>query len=523
MRRAFALALALCAPLGAALSPGLAAQAPPVVVASKPFGESYLLAEMMAQLLERHGVAVTRRPGLGATEVAFAALRDGAIDIYPEYTGTGLTAVLHDSLPPAMLTDRRAVYAHVARASETRWGIRWLPPLGFENSYAVAVTRATGSRLGLRTLADLGAHGQSLRAGFTADFIGRPDGLPALQRGTGWHPTEVRALAPAVKYRALETGAVDVIDGYATDGLLANEQFVILDDATHLFPPYEACVLVGARLARTRPAVVAELARLSGRLDAATMRRFNRRVEVDRESIAAVASDLLAQLGLGDPSEGGGDGPAGPAMRGMRAHLGEIPAHLARHLLLVAVALGAAILVAFPLGLALERAGPAAEPVLTALGALQTIPSLALLAALIPLLGVGVGPALVALWVYALSPIARNTYLGVRDADHAAVAAAEALGMTAAQRLLQVRLPLALPVIVSGVRTSAVLTVGAATLAAFVGAGGLGEPIATGLALADGGLILAGAIPAAALALLVDGGLALVERAVQPPHRRARR
>ncbi|HVZ47438.1 MAG TPA: ABC transporter permease, partial [Gemmatimonadaceae bacterium] len=168
----------------------------------------------------------------------------------------------------------------------------------------------------------------------------------------------------------------------------------------------------------------------------------------------------------------------------------------------------------------LERARRSAEWVVGALGVLQTIPSIALLAFMIPLLGVGVTPALVALWLYALYPIARNTFTGVRDADPDAVEACEAMGATPAQRLLWVRLPLAAPVILAGVRTAAVITVGAATLAAFIGAGGLGDPIVTGLALVDSRLVLSGAIPAALLALVVDGLLALVERAVTPAHLR---
>jgi osmoprotectant transport system permease protein len=191
-----------------------------------------------------------------------------------------------------------------------------------------------------------------------------------------------------------------------------------------------------------------------------------------------------------------------------------------RHLQLVLVALLAAVVVALPLGLVLERARRSAEWVVGGLGVLQTIPSIALLAFMIPLLGVGVAPALVALWLYALYPIARNTYTGVRDADPEAVEACEAMGATPAQRLLWVRLPLAAPVIVAGIRTAAVITIGAATLAAFIGAGGLGEPIVTGLALADSRLVLSGALPAAMLAVLVDGGLSLVERAVRPRHLR---
>jgi osmoprotectant transport system permease protein len=191
-----------------------------------------------------------------------------------------------------------------------------------------------------------------------------------------------------------------------------------------------------------------------------------------------------------------------------------------RHLLLVGLALLAAVIVAVPLGLSLERTRRLAEPTIGMLGVLQTIPSIALLAFMIPLFGVGVIPALVALWLYALYPIARGTYTGVRDADPDAVAAAEALGTTPRQRLLWVRLPLAAPVIMAGIRTAAVITVGAATLAAFIGAGGLGEPIVAGLALADTRMILSGALPAAALALAVDGVLAVVERLVAPAHRR---
>ncbi|MDB4870677.1 MAG: ABC-type glycine betaine transport, periplasmic subunit, partial [Gemmatimonadales bacterium] len=193
-----------------------------------------------------------------------------------------------------------------------------------------------------------------------------------------------------------------------------------------------------------------------------------------------------------------------------------------RHLLLVGLALLAAVLVALPLGLALERTRILAEPTIGVLGVLQTIPSIALLAFMIPLLGVGVVPALVALWLYALYPIARGTYTGVRDADPEAVSAAEALGTTPVQRLMWVRLPLAAPVIMAGIRTAAVITVGAATLAAFIGAGGLGEPIVAGLALADTRMILSGALPAAILALAVDGALGLVERLVAPAHRRRR-
>ena len=498
----------------------------PIVVASKPFGESYLLAEMFAQLLESRGFNVERRPGLGATEIAFAALRTGAIDVYPEYTGTGLVAILHDTLPDAVAADPRAVFAHVSQRFEDAYHTRWLPPLGFENTYAIAVTKTTARRFHLSTLSDLARESPHLTAGFTADFIGRSDGLVGLSRVYGLRPRAVRPLAPAVKYQALASGGVDVIDGYSTDGLLARYDLVTLVDDRHFFPPYEAAALVSQQLERDSPSAIATLTLLSGRLDVQTMRQLNRRVEVDGEDVKRVGSDELRALGLV-----GGKQPTPGARSSVQrssfwSYLWDRRATIfsltMRHLLLVAIALAAAVIVAVPLGLGLERARRVAEPAIGTLGVLQTIPSIALLAFMIPLLGVGVTPALIALWLYALYPIARGTYSGVRDADPDAVAAAEALGTTPRQRLLWVRLPLAAPVIMAGIRTAAVITVGAATLAAFIGAGGLGEPIVAGLALADTRMILSGALPAAVLALAVDGLLAVVEGLIAPAHRRRR-
>jgi osmoprotectant transport system permease protein len=503
--------------LGAPFGPQLPRPPAPVVVASKPFGESYILAELFAEHLERRGLAVLRRPGLGATEIAFGALRAGAIDVYPEYTGTGLVAILGDS----QAVDARSAFRRVSSEFERRYGARWLPPLGFENTYAIAVRRETAARHHLRTLSDLARASPELVAGFTPDFTGRADGLPALGRVYGVRFRAVRSLLQAVKYRALAAGEVDVIDGYATDGLILKHDLVVLEDDRKLFPPYEAAALVGERLWRERPEVISALAELSGRLDERMMRRLNARLEVEGEPIERVAASALAELGLA--AEGAGANRAGVVQSdegGFLAYLwarrSTLGALALRHLLLVAVSLGAATLLALPLGLALERARGSAEAVIRGVGLLQTIPGIALLAFMIPLLGIGVVPALVALFLYSVYPILRNSYTGVRDASPEAVDAATALGMTPLQVLRYVRLPLAAPTIMAGIRTAGVISVGTATLAAFIGAGGLGEPIVTGLALSDPRMVLSGAIPAALLALAVDAALALCERLVRP-------
>jgi osmoprotectant transport system permease protein len=487
-----------------------------VVVASKPFGESYLLAEMFAQLLEARGFAVDRRPGLGATEITFEALRTNAIDVYPEYTGTGLLAILREQPTP----DPGEVYRRVAREFRERWGVRWLPPLGFQNTYAIAVRRETAVRLGLATLSDLARVSRRLRAGLTPDFIGRPDGLPGVQEAYGIRFREVRALLPAVKYQALAAGEVDVIDGYSTDGFIARYDLVVLRDDREFFPPYEAAAMVSAALQRDLPAAVAALTELSGLLTVAEMRRLNRRHEVDGHPAARIAAEALHSLGLTgalpQPPPSGQRRPTAGVVSYLWEQRSTLLSLTARHVLLVGVSLGVAIAVALPLGLALERRRRAAEAVIRSVGLLQTVPSIALLAFMIPLLGIGVIPALVALFLYSLYPILRNTYTGVRDAAPEAVGAARALGMTPAQVLRYVRLPLAAPVIMAGIRTAAVINVGTATLAAFIGAGGLGDPIAAGLALSDTRMILSGALPAALLALLVDGLLGRSERLVTP-------
>ncbi len=505
---------AMAQPAGAAPENGR-----PIAIGSKPFGESYLLAELFAQLLEARGHRVVRRLGLGGTDIIFPALQQGAIDVYPEYTGAGLLVILNGTPEP----DASRVFDIVSRQFRARFDVSWLPPLGFENTYAMSVRTETAERLGLRTLSDFARVSRELRAGFTADFIGRQDGLPGLSAAYGLAPRSVNALSPAVKYQALMSGSVDVIDAYSTDGLLARYPITVLQDDRHFFPPYDAAALVRGAIAREQPSAIAALTELSGRIDVLRMRRWNERLEVNGQEIGRVAHDALNELGLlaaASSPDTAADGRASGASASSlwtylwdrRAEIGRLTV---RHLMLAGVSLLLAVAVAVPLGLAVSRS-TAAPAVVRGVGVLQTIPGLALLAFLLPLLGIGVVPALVALFLYALYPIVQNTVAGILAADSGAAAAAEALGMTSRQVLWHVRLPLATPVIMAGVRTAAVLNVGTATLAALIGAGGLGDPIVAGLALSDARMILSGAIPAALLAFAVDWCLGLVQLAVTP-------
>ena len=485
-----------------------------IVVGSKNFMESRLLAEMFAQLIEsRSSLSVTRRLGLAGTQVCFEALKTGAIDVYPEYTGTGLVTILEQAPPGSA----RETLNTVRREFLSRWDLWWMSPLGFENSYALAVPKNLAQSLKLRSISDLAKHAQTLKAGLGYEFVKRADGLPGLQQRYQLTFKKVITLQQALKYQATENGAVDVLDVYTTDGRLAMYDFVVLEDDQGFFPHYEAAALVRGKTLSQFPDLGPILTLLTNALNAEEMRKLNLRTQEGGESIEQVAHDALSTLGLV-----GSETMVTPASSkpGLGSYLWEhrstLIRRIAEHIGLSGVALLLGVFLSLPLGLYLERNRPWAEPTIKFVGMFQTIPSIALLAFMIPLFGVGALPAIMALWIYSLFPMVRNTYTGLRDAAPSAVESARALGMTNWQILSWVRLPLAAPVIMAGVRTSAVITVGTATLAAFIGAGGLGVPIVSGLQMADSIIILSGALPAAVLAIIVDGGLGLVESWVRP-------
>lgn len=486
----------------------------PLVVGSKNFAENRLLAEMFAQLIEaKTDLAVERRLNLAGTQVCFDALRSGAIDLYPEYTGTGLVSLLNrkpEKTPAATLNI-------VRREFQERWNLRWLAPLGFENAYEITIPTILAQRLNITTISDLARHSPNLRAGFGFEFVSRKDGLPGLEEQYGLRFKSVRSLQQALKYQAIANGEIDVLDAYTTDGRLLVHELQILSDDLGFFPSYQATALVRSEILESYPEVGRELGLLAGIIDANMMRGFNYRLQEGREDFAVVATDALTSLRLIENTRSIQEVSSTQTFGSFLWHQrSNMITRTAEHLKLSLIALFLGAVVAIPLGLLLLRLNSFSETALRLLGMTQTIPSIALLAFMIPVLGVGFKPAIAALWIYSLFPMVRNTFSGIRDASPQAIEAATALGMTRNQVLYQIRLPLAAPTIMAGVRTSGVIIVGTATLAAFIGAGGLGEPIVTGLQLADSKLILSGAIPAAILALLVDFVLGRIEKIVSP-------
>lgn len=463
---------------------------------SKAFPESWVLAEALAELGRSAGAEVRHRNNLGGTEIVFGALEAGEIDFYPDYTGT-VSEVILKSKDDLSLAQMRA------RLAERGIGIT--DPLGFNNTYAIAVRRDTYESLGLRTIGDLAKHPE-LRLAFGHEFLGRPDGWPGLSAHYGIEMPNIRGLEHALCYAAIAEGAVDVIDVYTTDAEVLGLDLVYLEDDRGFFPRYDAVVLYRLDVPAREPAAWEAITRIVGHVDETRMIRANARVVVDGQTYRQAADSLLVDALDREVSRVSTE----PGMAG------RILADTLQHLRLVAVSLLAAILIGVPLGILATRSRWLAGVTLAAAGLLQTIPSLALLAFLIPLLGIGVVPAMVALFLYSLLPIVRNTYMGLTTIPTPLTEAAAVLGLSSAAQLLRVRLPMAAPAVMTGIKTSAVINVGTATLAALIGAGGLGEPILAGIQLRRHDLILQGAIPAAVLALLVQWVFDALDRLAVP-------
>lgn len=466
-----------------------------VRVGSKKFTESVILGEIAAQLVRHAGDSPTHRKELGGTRVLWNALLSGEIDAYPEYTGT---------IAYELLAGRGLEAEDRMRAALEGMGIRMSRSLGFNNTYAIGMKEEAAARLGIRAISDLRAH-PGLRLFLTNEFMDRKDGWPSLRERYRLPHAAVRGLDHDLAYRALEAGQIEATDLYSTDAEILQHNLRVLEDDLEHFPAYRAVLLYRADLERRAPAAARALLSVEGRIATEDMIRMNALAKVDRVPEEIVASRFLAEkLGVRSRVE------AETAWRRFLRHTEE-------HLALVGLSLGAAIAAALPLGILAAKNAAAGQVILAVVGIIQTIPSLALLVFMIPLLGIGGPPAVVALFLYSLLPIVRNTSAGLNGIPVEVRESSEALGLPPGARLRLVELPLASSAILAGIKTSAVINVGTATLGALIGAGGYGQPILTGIRLADTRLILEGAVPAALLALLVQGLFEIAERALVSP------
>jgi osmoprotectant transport system permease protein len=497
-----------------------------VVIGSKAFTESVILAELMTQLARQTGVRVLHRPELGGTRVLWNALRHGEIDVYPEYTGTMSQEIFAGQGLRGEESLRQALAGH---------GIRMSRPLGFNNTYAIGMKEENAARLSIRKISDLRDH-PKLNLRFSNEFMDRGDGWPGLH--DRYHlPQEAAGVDHTLAYRGVENGSIDVTDLYSTDAEIKYYGLRILEDDLGYFPQYHAVILYRDDLPARAPDAVSAMLQLEGRLPLAVVVDMNARAKPksgQRVSESRVAADYLADNPFFAPESDTGQEPTAASSTEESA-VQRFLRNTREHLFLVVVSLAAAVLLSVPLGVVAARWPAAGQIILAVTGIIQTIPGLALLvfimAALylvppLPLVhklpALGALPAVIALFLYSLLPIVRNTYTGLHDIPGTIRESAHALGLPAGARLRLVELPMAARSILAGIKISAVINVGTATLGALVGAGGFGQPILTGIRLDDVGLILQGAVPAALLALAVQGLFEAAERLLVPKGLRLR-
>lgn len=482
MRRLFWVLLALVALMSMAT-------AQTVRVGSKKFTESYVLGEIAKRVLTDAGFEVEHKQGMGATAIVWNGLTGGSIDAYPEYTGT----VSEELLKKPGLTPEQM------RTELAKSGIGMTDELGFNNTYGLVMRRADAEKRGITKISDLKGHPE-IRCGITHELLGRKDGWAPLVAKYGLRFDNVKGIDHALGYTALASNEVDLKDCYTTDAEIKRYDLRVLKDDLGYFPLYRAVFLY--RLTMPEKAVAA-LNSLAGKIDEPKMIALNEEAGRTKDYTAAAATFFHSSSPVSSPKSD---------------VAGKIVRLLGQHLLLVGVSLLIAIVVGVPLGIVAARPGWLGGAILGTAGVIQTIPSLALLALLVAVPGLGISfqTAVIALFLYSLLPIVRNTAAGLSGIPAPLRESATALGLEPSARLRQIYLPLALPTILAGVKTSAVINVGTATLAAFMGVGGLGEPIVSGLSLNDTGTILQGAIPAAVLALVVQGVFDLLEKAMVP-------
>lgn len=473
---------------------------PEVVIGSKSFTESVVLGEALTLLAADAGYAVRHRRALGGTRLVFNALESGEIDAYVEYTGT----LAQEIFAGDDIESEADIEARLAPL-----GIVIAGPVGFEDNYALGIPEDTAAALGVTTISDLRRHPE-LKIRLSNEFMDRADGWPGLKNFYALPQTDVRGVDHDIAYRALEAGDAEITDVYTTDAEIDYYSLRTLEDDRGYFPRYAAVILRRADLDERVPGAAAALDRLVGSVTDSRMAAMNAAVKLGGRTETEVAGEFLrGALGIETATRTAG------LVERLLDRTGE-------HLVLVGVSLFAAIVVAVPLGIAAARRPRFGHVVIGIVGIGQTIPALALLVILVPALGIGAGPALAALFIYSLLPIVRNTHAGLVGIPAALAESAEALGLPARARLRRIELPLALPTILAGIKTAAVINVGGATLGALVGAGGYGQPILTGIRLDDAGLILEGAVPAALLALAVQWTFEGAERRLVPRGIRAR-
>jgi len=488
------------------------AQKPKIAVGSKSFTESVILGELLSHLAQNSGAQVQHRAELGGTQILWQALITGEIDAYVDYTGT----IREEILAEETRQGNKIESENDMQNALAKRNVIMSERIGFNNTYALGMRRSVAQKMGITKISDLKKHPQ-LELGFSDEFVERKDGWRPLKDKYSLPHTQIKVMDHNLAYRGLENDSIAVADLYTTDPEIKYYDLLALEDDLGFFPVYYAVVLMRDDLPKRNPQVAEAILKLQGLISPEEMASMSAQVRLDRRPETIVAGEFLNKklnLSLSLPQEG--------RWADLRKMVERILSTTWEHLFLVLVSLSLAILTAIPLGILAARNETLGQTVLGIVGVIQTLPSMALLVFMMPLfalfeMGIGPAPAIMALFLYSLLPIVRGTYAGLKQIPASIRESAEVLGLNPKARLKLVELPLALPSILSGIKTAAVINVGTATIGALIGAGGYGSPILTGIRLNDLALILQGAIPAAVLALAVQFGFGLLEKRIVSP------
>lgn len=472
-----------------------------VVVGSKIFTESYMLGEIAAQILEKDPtISVDRRLGIGNTGMLFEALKSGKIDVYPDYSGTLAETILKNPQLRSLPEIKTALLP---------FGLTISDSLGFNNTYALAVKDSFAKKHHLHTISDLLTLNAPIRAAFSYEFMERADGFPGMVRKykLPFSADQVAQMEHSLVYQAINEDAVDLIEVYSTDANIKKFHLRVLVDDLGYFPSYQAVWVARIPFTLAHPDQWESLKKYEGTINQNEMLSMNAQADFQKKSFSRIASDFLGTEHLQKNTSAA-----------------QILERTKEHLWLVGIALLFSVVIGIPLGVIAAKFRRAGQSILIFSSLVQTIPTLALLCLLIPLLGIGLKPALVALCMYSLLPVVLNTLTGIQAIDPKHLENAKAFGLSSRQIFCKITLPLASPMMLAGLKTATIVSIGTATLAALIGAGGYGALIISGLSLNNIPTILMGAIPAAIMALLAhfifEGlNLILIKKGWGPPHR----
>ena len=451
-----------------------------IVVGSKIFTEGYLLSELIAQKLEQAGFLVERRFGLGGTGILFEAVSSEVIDIYPEYTGTISKSLLKES---EVTENYDILYQKLSNM-----GYEISKSFGFNNTYSLAMRQDTAEKLQISKISHLKAH-PDLQVAFSHEFLNRQDGYPGLQKTYNLNFSNIRGIQHALAYNALSSNQIDLTDIYSTDAKVQSLGLKVLEDDLSFFTEYLPVALVKKGFKEKFPGAWASIQSLENSIDESTMINMNSKVDINKTPYEKVIADFIQ--------------PSSSSFQ-TSSLFSRVLQRTQEHILLVLIALLFSLLIGFPLGIIATENTVLEKIILNITSLVQTVPSLALLCFLIPFFGIGEISALIALILYGLLPIVINTFTGIKNIDNKYNEVAYALGLSWWEALIYIKIPIASPSILAGIKTSVIIGIGTATLSALIGAGGYGVPIMTGLALTDSSKIFEGAIPAAMMAIFAN-------------------